>query len=79
MKEVTPFEEAVLRANDFAAGLALSGIVMNLIQEGEDHKAVMHDRTRTLAERKVALKEARKINDTLSVVALTQSVMGIGA
>ena len=77
--ELTPLEEAHLNAQEFAAGIALSAMVMNLIREGEDHRSAALDRNKTLNERKLALRESKRINSALSVVALTQSVMGIGA
>jgi hypothetical protein len=76
---MTPFEEAVIKAQDLAAGIALSSLVMELINEGNEHQAVYRDRTKTKEQRATALKESRRINTTLSVVAMTQSVIGIGA
>jgi hypothetical protein len=76
---LTPMEEAITRAQEIAAGLALSGMILDLIKRGECQRKAYLDRDASKEDRAAALRESRSINTTLSIVAMQQSMLGIGA
>ena len=76
--ELTPMEEAVINAQDFAAGMALSAMVQNLIKKGEESMSVLKDRNASSEDRLAALVESRSITTSLSIVASMQGISGIG-
>lgn len=77
--ELTPLEEAVLNAQDFSAGMALSGMIMKLLERSDELKKIVTDPSIDFESRSVALRERRDINMQLNVVATAQSVAGIAA
>lgn len=79
MLELTPLEEAVLNAQDFSAGMALSAMVQQLIDRSDELRKLVNDRSLERSERSAALKERRDINLQLEVVATAQAVAGVTA
>tara|TARA_B100000683_G_scaffold106288_1_gene104574 strand:+ start:524 stop:766 length:243 start_codon:yes stop_codon:yes gene_type:complete len=77
--ELTPLEEAVLNAQDFSAGMALSAMVQQLIDRSDELRKLVNDRSLERSERSAALKERRDINLQLEVVATAQAVAGVTA
>tara|TARA_B100000530_G_C15656961_1_gene368701 strand:- start:251 stop:496 length:246 start_codon:yes stop_codon:yes gene_type:complete len=72
--EVTMLEEAVLDAQDIAAGLALSAKIQELIERGEECRIGFTDRELPREVRAEALKEAKEINQQLALVATLREV-----
>ncbi len=79
MLELTPLEEAVLNAQDFSAGMALSAMVQKLIDRSDELRKLVNDRSLERSERAAALKERRDINLQLDIVATAQAVAGVMA
>ncbi len=79
MLELTPLEEAVLNAQDFSAGMALSAMVQKLIDRSDELRKLVNDRSLERSERAAALKERRDINLQLDIVATAQAVTGVMA
>ena len=79
MLELTPLEEAVLNAQDFSAGMALSAMVQKLIDRSDELRNLVNDRSLERSERAAALKERRDINLQLDIVATAQAVAGVMA
>ena len=79
MQELTPLEEAVLNAQDFSAGMALSAMVQQLIDRSDELRKLVNDRSLERSERAAALKERRDINLQLDIVATAQAVAGVTA
>ena len=79
MQELTPLEEAVLNAQDFSAGMALSVMVQKLIDRSDELRKLVNDRSLERSERAAALKERRDINLQLDIVATAQAVAGVMA
>ena len=77
--ELTPMEEAVLNAQDFSAGMALSAMVQKLIDRSGELQKLVEDRSLERSERAAALKERRDINLQLDIVATAQLVAGVTA
>ena len=77
--ELTPMEEAVLNAQDFSAGMALSAMVQKLIDRSDELRKLVNDRSLERSERAAALKERRDINLQLDIVATAQAVAGVMA
>ena len=77
--ELTPMEEAVLNAQDFSAGMALSAMVQKLIDRSGELQKLVEDRSLERSERAAALKERRDINLQLDIVATVQLVAGVTA
>ena len=77
--ELTPLEEAVLNAQDFSAGMALSAMVQKLIDRSDELRKLVNDRSLERSERAAALKERRDINLQLDIVATAQLVAGVTA
>ena len=79
MQELTPLEEAVLNAQDFSAGMALSVMVQKLIDRSDELRKLVNDRSLERSERAAALKERRDINLQLDIVATAQAAAGVMA
>lgn len=77
--ELTPLEEAVLNAQDFSAGMALSAVIQNLVDRSDELQKTVNDRSLERSERAAALKERRDINLQLNIVATAQAVAGVTA
>jgi len=78
--EPTSLEEAILDAQDFAAGLALFGKIQELIDRGSECRIGYLDRDLPREVRAEALRESRDINQQLALVAtLREMNEGIGA
>ena len=77
--ELTPLEEAVLNAQDFSAGMALSAMIQNLVDRSDELQKTVNDRSLERSERAAALKERRDINLQLNIVATAQAVAGVTA
>ena len=77
--ELTPLEVAVLNAQDFSAGMALSAMVQQLIDRSDELRKVVNDRSLERGQRAEALKERRDINLQLNIVASANALSGIGA
>ena len=77
--ELTPLEEAVLNAQDFSAGLALSAMVQNLVSRSDELQKTANDRSLDRSERVKALRERRDINLQLNLVATVNAVAGVAA
>ena len=77
--ELTPLEEAVLNAQDFSAGMALSAVIQNLVNRSDELQKTVNDRSLERSERAAALKERRNINLQLNIVATAQAVAGVTA
>lgn len=77
--ELTPLEEAILNAQDFSAGMALSAMVQNLIDRSDELRKTVNNRTLERSERAAALQERRDINLQLNLVATAQAVAGVTA
>ena len=72
--EVTMLEEAVLDAQDIAAGLALSAKIQELIERREECRIGFTDRELPREVRVEALREAKEINQQLALVATLREV-----
>ena len=59
MEDITPLEEAVLNAHEFAAGLASMGIVHDMVQRSEESSKAMRDRELPREIRVQALQDSR--------------------
>jgi len=77
--DITPLEEAVINAQDFAAGLASMALVHDMILRSEEYNTAMKDRELPHEVRVQALKDSRHCNQTLNLVATARAVMGISA
>ena len=69
--ELTPLEEAVIRAQDIAAGLALTAMVQNLVKENAQASNRSIDFELNLSARREAIKEEKHTSQLLAIVALT--------
>ena len=69
--ELTPLEEAIINAQDIAAGLALTAMVQNLVKENTEASVRSVDHALCLSERREAIKEERHTNQLLAIVAMT--------
>ena len=76
---LTPLEEAVLNAQDFSAGMALSAMIQQLIDRSDKLQKVVNDRTLERSKRAEAIRERRDINLQLNIVASANALSGIGA
>jgi hypothetical protein len=76
---ITPLEDAVLRAHDFAIGLATVGAVQDMIKRSEESGRTARDRTKNLAVRTEAMKKSRQANFELNLIASARAVLGISA
>ena len=76
---LTPIEERILSAQELAAGLAATVMIQDLIRKGEEAKIGVFDRDLPAEVRAEAMKEARKVNDTLKLITTMQELSGICA
>jgi len=67
----TPFEEAILNAHEFAAGMAALGIVHDLVKKSTTEMTGSTDIAVSL--------EAKSSIQALTLIAATQAVVGISA
>lgn len=79
MEELTPLEEAALNAHDFVAGLAISGMIQQMIDRSGELDLIVKDRSLEKSIRADALAEKRNINLQLNIVASANALSGIGA
>ena len=76
---ITPLEEAVLDAYDFAAGLAALAMVQEMLTKSAECRLAYRDFELPREVRAQALKESRTINTQLNVVAMARAAGGISA
>jgi|TARA_E500000331_G_scaffold314315_1_gene323536 hypothetical protein len=76
---LSPLEEAVLNAQEVAAGLAAMALVQDLIDKGDKASETSEDRGLDIIERKKALKDHKHINMLLNLIAEQRSLVGINA
>lgn len=76
---VTPLEEHVLNAQDFAAGLAAMGQLREMLEKSAECSAAMKDRELPNQVRIEALNESRRINQAFNIVAVARAACGISA
>jgi len=74
---MTPLEEAINNATNFAVSLATSAVIIDLLVRGDQANLVARDRTNPMELRARALQEARQINQLLNAVAIDRSERGI--
>ena len=77
--EITPLEDAILRAHDFAIGLATIGAVQDIIKRSEESGKAVRDRALDRETRSAALKESRQANLELNMIAEARAILGISA
>jgi hypothetical protein len=75
----TPFEQAILNAYDFAAGMAALALVQDLVERSQTEMTGFTDQEMTSAARIAAYKDITDANNALSLIASTQAVAGISA
>ena len=73
---MTGMEEATLKAQDFASGLAAIQQFKEMLAKSDALMAVVNDREEPLDIRVEALKEARQLNQTFSTVAMARAMVG---
>jgi len=73
---MTGMEEATLKAQDFASGLAAIQQFKEMLAKSDAIMAVVNDREEPLDIRVEALKEARQLNQTFSTVAMARAMVG---
>ncbi len=73
---MTGMEEATLKAQDFASGLAAIQQFKEMLAKSDAIMAVVNDREEPLDIRVEALKEARQLNQTFSTVAAARELAG---
>ncbi len=76
---LTPIENEILNAQELAAGLAATAILQDLILKGEEAKIGVLDRELPAEVRAEAMKESRRVNDTLKLITTMQELSGISA
>ncbi len=79
MFTLTPIEDQMLNAQELAAGLAATAMIQNLIREGEEARIGVFDRTLPDEVRAEAMKDSRRVNDTLKLITTMQEISGISA
>jgi len=79
MEDITPLEEAILNAHEFAAGLASMAIVHDMVQRSEESSKAVRDRELPREIRAQALKDGRECNQALNLVASARALVGISA
>ncbi len=79
MFTLTPIEDQMLNAQELAAGLAATAMIQNLIREGEEARIGVFDRTLPAEVRAEAMKDSRRVNDTLKLITTMQEISGISA
>ena len=76
---LTPIENEIINAQELAAGLAATAILQDLILKGEEAKIGVLDRELPVEVRAEAMKESRRVNDTLKLITTMQELSGISA
>ena len=76
---LTPIENEIINAQELAAGLAATAILQDLILKGEEAKIGVLDRELPVEVRAEAIKESRRVNDTLKLITTMQELSGISA
>lgn len=79
MHDITPLEEAVLNAQDFAAGMAAMATLDEMLTKSKECRIAWSDRDLPREVRTEALKESRQINSVLSFLASARAAAGISA
>ena len=74
MFTLTPIEDQMLNAQELAAGLAATAMIQNLIREGEEARIGVFDRTLPAEVRAEAMKDSRRVNDTLKLITTMQEI-----
>jgi len=76
---MTPLEEAVVNAQEVAAGIASMALVRDLLDKSESAMDNAKNRTLPNEERSKGLKDSRHINMVLNLIAQQRSLAGIEA
>jgi len=79
MFDITPLEEAVLNAQEVAAGFAAMQLVKDLIEKGEAASALEDNRDLDILDRKKARKDHDYVNNVLNLIATQRAMIGIDA
>ncbi len=79
MFDITPLEEAVLNAQEVAAGFAAMQLVKDLIEKGEAASALEDNRDLDILDRKKARKDQDHVNNVLNLIATQRALIGIEA
>jgi len=79
MFDITPLEEAVLNAQEVAAGFAAMQLVKDLIEKGEAASALEDNRDLDILDRKKARKDRDHVNNVLNLIATQRAMIGIDA
>lgn len=79
MFDITPLEEAVLNAQEVAAGFAAMQLVKDLLEKGEAAKNICKDRNQTREARAQGLRDSRHVNSVLNLIATQRAMIGIEA
>ena len=79
MFDITPLEEAVLNAQEVAAGFAAMQLVKDLIEKGEAASALEDNRDLDILDRKKARKDHDYVNNVLNLIATQRALIGIEA
>jgi hypothetical protein len=79
MTYMTPLEEAVVNAQEVAAGIASMALVRDLLDKSESAMDNAKNRTLPNEERSKGLKDSRHINMVLNLIAQQRSLAGIEA
>lgn len=78
--QLTPLEEAQVRAMSVAQGLAATALVSDLLRRSDVAREILADGIGHEGSSKLeAIKELRSINATLNCIAIHQDTLGIGA
>ena len=76
---ITPLEEHVLKAQDFAAGLAAMGQLSDMLEKSREADLAVRDPELNASVRVEALRESRRINQAFNIVAIARAACGISA
>ena len=79
MPELTPLEEAIISAQEVAAGLAAVALVHDLVNQDLVARATWLNTANPDDKRKKALAESRQINLMLSLIAEQRALFGVAA
>ena len=79
MFDITPLEEAVLNAQEVAAGFAAMQLVKDLIEKGEAASALEDNRDLDILDRKKARKDHDYVNNVMNLIATQRALIGIEA
>jgi len=73
---MTPMEEATLRSEDFAAGLAAMQQFKKMLTKSKECEMAVNDRELPLDVRAQALKEGRHLNQIFTTAAAARDLVG---